>query len=81
MSVEEAKARLLHPPEEPAAGPTWLQKNALWLVPVAAAAGFLVARPRKIGRLSGKALSLVKSPMVQKAALSFVTNLSRRQVH
>ena len=80
MTVEQAKARLLNPPVEPA-GPSWLQKNALWLVPTAAAAGFLIARPKRIGRLSGKALSLVKSPVVQKAAVSFVTNLSRRYSH
>jgi hypothetical protein len=79
MTVQEAKARLLHPPPEPAR-PSWLQQNALWLVPVAAAAGFLAARPKRVGRVTGKVFSLAKSPVVQKAAVSFVTKLSRRCV-
>jgi hypothetical protein len=77
MTVEQAKARLLNPPAEPPR-PSWLQENALWLVPVAAAAGFLAARPARVGKLSGKAFSVVKSPMVQKAAIAFVTKLSRK---
>jgi hypothetical protein len=79
MSVEEAKVRLLNPPPEFGSPPSWLRSNAIWLVPAAAAAAaLLVARPRRGGSLGGRALSLVTSPLIHRAALSFVTNLSRR---
>jgi hypothetical protein len=77
MTLEEAKVRLLNPPAEPPR-PSWLKENAVWMVPVAAAVGFIAARPARVGKLSGKAISLIKSPVVQKAAIAFVMNLSRK---
>ena len=78
LTPEEAKARLLDPPVGPQR-PSWLSQNAPWLCLVAGVAGFAVARPIRVGRMTGKAaglaVALARSPMVRTVAMSYATSL------
>lgn len=74
MGVEEAKRFLLTPPPGPPATPR--AGRAILLAAVAAAAGYVLCNPSRVRRLGGQSRKVLRSPMVKRALVMFVSSLA-----
>lgn len=74
MSVEDAKLFLLTPPPSPPS--RGRGTNALLLAAGAVGAGLLLSNPRRVRRLGGHSKRVLRSPMVKRALMMFLSSLA-----